>query len=314
MRCSLPELCALPAEPAVLASEAAPPVGLGEELLRIVVGGVETQLIATRQRAHSDNNAIGCVTADTDGDATGHRSSGGAARLLCWWLLRAGVGGALAEAVVVELGSGLGHAGIFAAQGGARCVVFTDGDPRALALCARSARLNGPTIGGELLFAPLCWGSLAPAAAEALLGLGAGAVGPVLVLGADVVYYTAGTQELLATVASLLEPRKGRGAGLAALALNPRYTGWLQDLLAGCALHRLTARSVDPQAVVPEAELKHGWFGHTRLVLLWREGSPTPRLALSEALNTTALHLAEAQSEGAEEAQGWDALSSLAGA
>ena len=59
------------------------------------------------------------------------------------------LGGLCAGARVLELGCGLGAAGVAAAAAGASSVTFSDGDRAACALAARSCALDGARRGGD---------------------------------------------------------------------------------------------------------------------------------------------------------------------
>jgi SAM-dependent methyltransferase len=205
------------------------------------------------------------------GDATGHRSSGGAARVLCHWLRRNRDALALQRRNVVELGCGLGLAGLYAARTAA-AVTLTDGDERALALARRSHALNAHTLRAAVRFRSLPWSAdaqLAPLfAGDAEAGGPSEAATiraeelPVLLLGADLFYYGGGVAALMDAIAALL-PAEG---GLAALAANPRYPGWASDVDKASQRLGLEARSMAVEALLPPADLATGWFAHTRLV------------------------------------------------
>jgi hypothetical protein len=225
------------------------------------------------QRAHARNNN----SADTSvsaGDATGHRSSGGAARVLCFFLRHNRDALQLRRRRVVELGCGLGVAGLYAARTAA-AVTLTDGDERALALARLSYALSASVLVAPVRFAPLTWSAeaaLAPLFAgdaaggdcQADDGAAACALLPPLLLGADLLYYSDGVVALLETVAALLAA--GPPGGLAVLASNPRYADWAADACAAAARLGLQPHALPIEAVVPPAELAHGWFQNTRLV------------------------------------------------
>ena len=230
------------------------------------------------QAAHARNNN----SADTfvsSGDATGHRSSGGAARVLCHWLARSAEPLALRSRRVIELGCGLGLAGLYAARTAA-AVTLTDGDERALCLARRSHALNAATLRAAVRFRMLPWSAdaqLAPlfagddavggAASSGHEGEPRNAPG-VLLLGADLLYYGGGVAALMDTIAALLTTQGASVPGLAALAANPRYHGWADDVAQACDRLGLQAHCLDVQAVLPPAERSSGWFAHTRLVRL----------------------------------------------
>ena len=268
------------------------------------------------------------------GDATGHRSSGGAARVLCHWLRRNRDALALQRRNVVELGCGLGLAGLFAARTAA-AVTLTDGDERALALARRSHALNAHTLRAAVRFRSLPWSAeaqLAPLfAGDAEAGgpsEAAAAELPVLLLGADLFYYGGGVAALMDAIAALLPP----AGGLAALSANPRYPAWAADVDAAARRLGLEARSMAVEAVLPPAEIASGWFAHTRLVralrvfilplargmharltaargaqlLLWRAGDAAPSLAPGDAEALQPLAQAEGLEGGdADAATGW---------
>ena len=213
----------------------------------------------------------------SSGDATGHRSSGGAARVLCHWLARSAGPLALRSRRVVELGCGLGLAGLYAARTAA-AVTLTDGDERALCLARRSHALNAATLRAAVRFRMLPWsadaqlaplfagddvaeGGPAPAGDEPRQAPG------VLLLGADLLYYGGGVTALMETIAALLLSAQGGSVpSLAALAANPRYPGWAADVASASSRLGLEAHCLDVQAVLPPAERSSGWFAHTRLV------------------------------------------------
>ena len=225
------------------------------------------------QAAHARNNNS-ADTVVSAGDATGHRSSGGAARVLCHWLRRNADALALRRRAVVELGCGLGLTGLYAARTAA-AVTLTDGDERALALARRSHALNAPTLRAAVRFRSLPWSAdatLAPLfAGDAEPSAAAAETEPpdatcgVLLLGADLFYYGGGVTALMEAIAALL-PAAG---GLAALAANPRYPGWAADVAEASRSLGLEARSMAVHALLPPEEQASGWFAHTRLVRLF---------------------------------------------
>jgi len=220
--------------------------------------------------ARNNNSADKVVSA---GDATGHRSSGGAARVLCHWLRRSGDALALRRRRVLELGCGLGLAGLYAARTAA-AVTLTDGDERALALARRSHALNAPHLRAAVRTRTLPWSAQAQLAplfeGDALLcsadapeaDAATGDQPGLLLLGADLLYYPGGVAALMEAIAALLPA----GGGLVALAANPRYPGWAADVCASSRRLGLEAHCLAVEAVLPPAEQGSGWFAHTRLV------------------------------------------------
>ena len=133
--------------------------------------------------------------------------------VLAEWLRCSGK--ALRGRSVLELGAGLGVAGLAAAQAGAR-VHMTDIEPALTELCAQVER-NGSPEGVTL--SSLCW-TEGPAAARAEVAraLEGVRVGPErgrpsmpafdLVVGADLIYSTAAHSALAHTLGALLVPER----------------------------------------------------------------------------------------------------------
>lgn len=162
------------------------------ETLEIVIDHATIRLVATRTAQHSANNAA-CALSTGSGDCTGHRTSGGAARCLCYWLEGAAEAAATGGCSIsgfdcLELGCGLGLASLVAARHAA-AVVLTDGDDAALALAKRCAALNAASLIAPLRFEPLAWGTLSPITLARLVT----SPRPLLLLAADLLYYAAGT-------------------------------------------------------------------------------------------------------------------------
>ena len=114
-------------------------------------------------------------------------------RALCGWLRSAA--DEVRGARVLELGSGTGVCGLFAASLGASHVLLTDDDrPALLDLARGNARLNAPLFPGcSVEVQPLVWGSTAPPA------------GPWdLVVGSDLTYVARGSEQLCQTIRELL--------------------------------------------------------------------------------------------------------------
>jgi predicted nicotinamide N-methyase len=265
------------------------------------------------QRAHAHNNNS-AHTASSAGDATGHRSSGGAARVLCHFLRVHAAPLSLRGRRVVELGCGLGLAGLYAARTAA-AVTLTDGDARALRLAIASHALNAPLLASAVVrFVPLAWsasaqlaplfqdadasdaGDAAPAPPPAPPAADDAAAAqrplPPLILGADLLYYADGISALMDTLDALLTA--GGAGGLAVLAANPRHCGWAEALCEAAARLRLTAHSLPAEAVVPPEEMAHGWFPHTRLVrdVGTTHAHTTQRIAKRNAASHRSLTLA----------------------
>jgi len=98
----------------------------------------------------------------------------------------------LAGRVVVELGCGLGPAGLAAARHAAR-VILTDAEPAALALVEANARANRLAVDTRVV----CWGDDLPAELRAAADV---------VVAADVAYDVRQRRPLLATIEALLAP------------------------------------------------------------------------------------------------------------
>lgn len=343
-RCALPPHCLMQAESAE-----------SSETLEIVIGHATLRLVATRTAQHSANNAA-CALSTGSGDCTGHRTSGGAARCLCYWLEGAAEaaatgGGGESQACagqrqnlsgfdVLELGCGLGLAGLVAARHAA-AVVLTDGDDAALALAKRCAALNAASLIAPLRFEPLAWGTLSPTTLTRLVT----SPRPLLLLAADLLYYAAGTglcvrrrslppgrsfqgiklllsdflthswcvrsllHRLLDSVASLAGHRPG---SFALLASNPRYDGWRADVVRGCAARGLALRRLPPSAVVPPDALAAGWYGGTSLLMLWPEREAQPVVGAGGWAAFGEEEEAEGGGDGSgasADARGWAALS-----
>lgn len=138
--------------------------------------------------------------ASTDVDLTG-QIVWLVSQLVSWWVVAAGEAGGLAGSNVLELGAGAGLPGLLAAQYAAR-VVLTDYEEEILALLARNVESHTPPACATSAVS-LAWGVDADAARV----LGDPATKFDLLLGADVVYWSASITPLIASVASLLAPR-----------------------------------------------------------------------------------------------------------
>ncbi|CAE8608993.1 unnamed protein product [Polarella glacialis] len=99
---------------------------------------------------------------------------------------------------VLELGCGVGVAGLAAAVVGAASVVLTDGNPSVLALCRRNIEANRGKLGaGTCECVTLEWGEVHAAAALAA------AHRPEVVIGADVGYDPSSQDALARTLVAL---------------------------------------------------------------------------------------------------------------
>ena len=139
------------------------------------------------------------------------------------WYAGAEQYGAVAQgAAVLELGCGLGAAGVAAAVAGASSVTFSDGDAAACALAARSCALDGARRGGD--------GGVAAVDALRIDWADEATWPPAgqfdLVLGADLLYHPDAATPLAKLLGYLLPPPPtGRDAagGARALIADPRH-------------------------------------------------------------------------------------------
>ena len=105
-------------------------------------------------------------------------------------------------AAVLEVGAGLGAAGLFAAAMGAHSLCLTDGEECVLPLLRRNARLNGSVERTSIAVARLRFGN--GDEARAAHGLLAGSESqPLLILACDVLYSQTVASTLLATLREL---------------------------------------------------------------------------------------------------------------
>ena len=114
-------------------------------------------------------------------------------------LLAPAEGGA---AAVLEVGAGLGAAGLFAAAMGAHSLCLTDGEECVLPLLRRNARLNGSGERTSIAVARLRFGNEHEARAAHFLLEGSESQ-PLLILACDVLYSQTVASTLLATLREL---------------------------------------------------------------------------------------------------------------
>lgn len=185
-----------------------------------------------------------------------------------WW----------ADAVVVELGGGLGLSSMVAAKMGAR-VLCTDGDDLVVEMCARNAKDNAGVIAGEMETTRLLWGDEEDAATvddwvaaqrgiEPRTSVGKAKAYPDILLLADVVYgeHPEAWRGLVRTLSRL------SGPGTMALLSHTRrgdgraqrvFFDWLRD--AGFVV----------EAVERWQETRDGFTSLTLLYRVYRYGSTT---------------------------------------
>lgn len=134
------------------------------------------------------------------------------APVFCNWLRSA----SLHDACVLELGSGTGACGLFAAGAGARRVVLTDGDDRLLELLECNRHRNQHAY--EAASVEVLWFRWTEDAANARLPNG-----PFdLLIGSDVIYDPDSHEAMCATLTALLS-RDAERAPRAVLATMPRH-------------------------------------------------------------------------------------------
>jgi predicted nicotinamide N-methyase len=185
-----------------------------------------------------------------------------------WW----------ADAVVVELGGGLGLSSMVAAKMGAR-VLCTDGDDLVVEMCARNVKDNAGVIAGEMETTRLLWGDEEDAATvddwvaaqrgiEPRTSVGKAKAYPDILLLADVVYgeHPEAWRGLVRTLSRL------SGPGTMALLSHTRrgdgraqrvFFDWLRD--AGFVV----------EAVERWQETRDGFTSLTLLYRVYRYGSTT---------------------------------------
>jgi predicted nicotinamide N-methyase len=246
-------------------------------LLSLGAGLPPLSLCVLSPRAHSESNCSATPSASA-GDATGGRSSGGASRTLCHLLQKNP--GLVADCRVLELGCGTAAAGLFSARTAAD-VVLSDGDATSLLLARASHKANAGAA--RVRFTPLAWGesgsrAVAPSGGPALADvLFAGCVptsAPLLVLCADLLYYSEGTAALVSTLSELLLC----SGGLCLCAFSPRHADWQAVLCGAAEARQLQVWQLPVAAVVPPEALQEGWFASTRLLLIWHAAAQPPRL------------------------------------
>jgi predicted nicotinamide N-methyase len=126
---------------------------------------------------------------------------------------------------VVELGCGVGLAGLACSALGAQRVALTDAKPAAVQLAAHNVAANAGALGGRGGGVRACvleWGA---EAWRAFARAGAGGAAPVgLLVGSDLVYSEAGARALCGTLAAALAEPEG-SAGAMLLAYKERGQG-----------------------------------------------------------------------------------------
>lgn len=179
---------------------------------------------------------------------------------------------ALRGAAVLELGSGVGLAGLIAARAGAAEVWLTDNEPTVLELLERNAaRANaaaaasssgtGAPLSCVCRVADLSWGSARDH--DALAARAGRSQWPILI-GADVVYWSEAITPLFDSVARLLAPR-----GSFILGFTNRRNGLREALEAAASKVGLTWTTVAPLESFLPNPLPQGFDGHVHRMALF---------------------------------------------
>lgn len=123
--------------------------------------------------------------------------------LVSWWVAREGQAGRLAGCTLMELGAGAGLPGLLATQF-ASTVLLSDYEDEVLKLLELSLPHTPPTCDTQLV--NLSWGS----AADHTKLLERHPAGFQLLIGADIVYWSASIGPLIDTVAATLSKPEGQ--------------------------------------------------------------------------------------------------------
>ena len=99
----------------------------------------------------------------------------------------------------IELGTGTGAVGLFAAASGAASAILTDGKESVLKLARRNGQANKHLLTSSLAFKHYNWGDAPPVENEGP---------PRLVLGSDVTYFRAAHENLCQSLCDLLRDQR----------------------------------------------------------------------------------------------------------
>ena len=170
----------------------------------------------------------------------------------------------LRGAAVLELGAGVGLAGLVAAQCGAAEVWLTDNEPSVLVLLEKNAARAAAVAASPCVSCRVADLSCGSARDHAALAARAGRERWPLLVGADVVYWAEAITPLFDTVARLLAPD-----GTFVLAFTNRRNGLSDALEAAAARVGLAWTLLPTDAWGLPSPLPQGFEGHVHRMRLY---------------------------------------------